>query len=63
MNMQKQEEFQFIYQVLKTVDFQNMNRGSTQPLITQTDLKNIEIIILGNDILENFEVKIDSLMK
>ena len=55
--------YEFIYQVLKTVDFQNMNRGSTQPLITQTDLKNIEIIIPGNDILENFEVKIDSLMK
>ena len=55
--------YEFVYQVLKTIDFQNMNRGSTQPLITQTDLKNIEIIIPGNDILENFEVKIDSLMK
>lgn len=34
----------FLYYFLKTVDFQSLNVGSTQPLITQTALKNLEII-------------------
>jgi type I restriction enzyme S subunit len=30
----------FLFYYLKTLDFQSLNRGSTQPLITQTDIKN-----------------------
>ncbi len=32
-----------IYFSLKKLDFENLNAGSTQPLITQTDLKKVEI--------------------
>ena len=55
--------YEFIYQILKTVDYHNMNRGSTQPLITQTDLKNIEIIIPPKELLDTFEEKMSSLMQ
>jgi type I restriction enzyme S subunit len=39
------EEIYFypIYFSLKKFDFENINAGSTQPLVTQTDLKNIDI--------------------
>lgn len=55
--------YEFTYQILKTIDYNNLNRGSTQPLITQTDLKNIKITIPNADILNQFEVKLESLMK
>lgn len=55
--------YEFTYQVLKTINYNNLNRGSTQPLITQTDLKNIKIIIPKTDILNQFEVKLDGLMQ
>jgi type I restriction enzyme, S subunit len=32
-----------------------MNRGAVQPLITQTDLKNYEIIIPSNEVLQSFK--------
>ena len=40
--------FYFVYFLLKGVDFENLNVGSTQPLVTQTDLKNIEIAFPQN---------------
>lgn len=55
--------YEFVYQVLQTVDYQNMNRGSTQPLITQTDMKNIPIILPTTDILEKFEGTVGTLMR
>ncbi len=39
------ELFQYCYYCLKAVDFVPLNRGSTQPLLTQTDLKSQEIIL------------------
>lgn len=47
--------YEYAYQSLKTINYTGMNRGSTQPLITQTDLKNTEIIIPSIDILIKFE--------
>ena len=44
-----------IYFILKRTEFENLNVGSTQPLVTQTDLKNINFILPHNYILENFE--------
>lgn len=55
--------YEFVYQVLQTIDYQNMNRGSTQPLITQTDMKNIPIILPTTDILEKFEGTVGTLMR
>lgn len=38
-------DFDYIYYSLQLIDFSVLNRGSTQPLITQTDVKNLEISI------------------
>jgi type I restriction enzyme S subunit len=51
----KSEYYEFMYQTLNGIDYKSMNRGSTQPLITQTDLKNIRIIIPTESVLNNFE--------
>lgn len=59
----KSDFYEYIYQILKTIDYASLNRGSTQPLITQTDLKNIEIIIPNNKVLTKFEHLISSLTK
>lgn len=47
--------YEYTYQNLKNVHFHLLNRGSTQPLITQSDLKNIKIIIADNDLISKFE--------
>ena len=39
-----------------------MNRGSTQPLITQGDMKRISILVPDDDTLVNFEKLTGSLM-
>lgn len=57
----KSDFYEYTYQILKTIDYASLNRGSTQPLITQTDLKNIEIIIPNSKILTKFEHTISSL--
>lgn len=36
--------YHYLYLWLKTVDFENLNRGSTQPLITKTDLLHLPIL-------------------
>ncbi len=47
--------FYTIYFILKRTEFENLNVGSTQPLVTQTDLKNIECKLPGNEKLKSFE--------
>ena len=54
--------YEFTYQVLQRVDYVNMNRGSTQPLITQTDLKNVSIVLPPKTVLLEFEELAGSLM-
>lgn len=44
-----------IYFILKRTEFENLNVGSTQPLVTQTDLKNIEFKLPSTGILESYE--------
>ncbi len=51
----KSRYYEFSYQLLCRIDFHNMNRGSTQPLITQTDLKKTPIVIPSKKILCEFE--------
>lgn len=46
----------YLYEILKNfVDYSSLNRGSTQPLITQTDLKNVDIYIPSESEFDNFE--------
>ncbi|GHS88989.1 type I restriction endonuclease subunit S [Campylobacterota bacterium] len=59
----KSDCYEFVYQQLCIVDFHNMNRGSTQPLITQTDLKNVSIILPDAATLHEFETLVRSLME
>jgi type I restriction enzyme S subunit len=54
--------YEFVYQILQRIDYKNMNRGSTQPLITQTDLKNCHIMLPPTEWLQKFEALAGSLM-
>lgn len=47
--------YEYSYQILKTIDFNKLNRGSTQPLITQTDIKNQTILLPPNEVLYQYE--------
>lgn len=47
--------FYYTYQILLRFDMQSLNRGSTQPLITQTDLKNHIALIPETKIVELYE--------
>lgn len=47
--------YEYSYQILKTIDFNKLNRGSTQPLITQTDIKNQIILLPSNEVLYRYE--------
>ena len=49
------DRYEFVNQILVGVDYKSMNRGSTQPLITQGDLKKTEIILPNDAILDEFE--------
>lgn len=57
------ENYEYVYQILKTIDYKSLNRGSTQPLITQTDIKNQLIILPNDDILEKYDESVSKLMK
>ena len=47
--------YEYVYQVLKRIDYASLNVGSTQPLITQSSIKNYSIIIPEEIVLSNFE--------
>ena len=49
-----EEKYYYAYFTIRTFDFKSMNRGSTQPLITQTDLKNKIIIVPDTKTLSRF---------
>ena len=54
--------YEFVYQCLRGVDYKNLNRGSTQPLITQKDLKNVNIVIPTLKLLNEYENNVSTLM-
>lgn len=58
----KSEFYEYAFQALQRVDYVNMNRGSTQPLITQSDLKNVSIVIPTEAILLEYEKIAGTLM-
>jgi len=53
----KAKHFYFVYFLLKTKNLKEMNVGSTQPLIRQSDLKNIAVFLPPKNILQDFENK------
>ena len=52
----KTKFYEFIYQSLKRIDYDSLNVGTTQPLITQTSIKKYRIIIPSPLMLKNYEV-------
>ncbi|MUK31502.1 restriction endonuclease subunit S [Aliivibrio fischeri] len=49
--------FDFIYQVLRDFDISSLNSGSTQPLVTQSALKNISVIVPNeSELLKKYQV-------
>ena len=59
----KSKYYEFAYHFLKSVDWDLLNRGSTQPLVTQTDIKNLEIYIPNSHELNEFETTAEQLME
>ncbi|WP_259613906.1 restriction endonuclease subunit S [Latilactobacillus curvatus] len=59
----KSDDYELVYQNLLSIDFSSMNRGSTQPLITQTDLKNVAIYIPTQIELSDFEDTVGTIMQ
>lgn len=54
--------YEFTNQILRRIDYSSMNRGSTQPLITQGDMKKVVVLIPDENTLAKFEELAGSLM-
>ena len=54
--------YEYTYQILQRIDYHAMNRGSTQPLITQGDMNKVVILIPDRQTLDDFEALVGLLM-
>lgn len=54
--------YEFTNQILHQIDYSSMNRGSTQPLITQGDMKKVVVLVPDENTLAKFEEFAGSLM-
>lgn len=54
--------YEFTNQILHRIDYSSMDRGSTQPLITQGDMKKVVVLVPDEDTLAKFEEFAGSLM-
>lgn len=54
--------YEFTNQILHRIDYSTMNRGSTQPLITQGDMKKVVVLVPDENTLAKFEGFAGSLM-
>lgn len=54
--------YEFTNQILHRIDYSTMNRGSTQPLITQGDMKKVVVLVPDENTLAKFEEFAGSLM-
>ena len=51
----KSKYYEYLFQILKRINYDAYNTGSTQPLITQKAISNIEIPLPSSDELDKFE--------
>lgn len=58
----KSSYYEFTNQILKRIDYSSMNRGSTQPLITQGDMKKVSVFVPDAETLTKFETFAGTLM-
>lgn len=56
------EVFHFVYYAMSTFDYQGLNSGSTQPLITQSVLKKQSVLIASGGVYEAFSSIVEKLM-
>ncbi len=54
--------YEYVNNILHHIDYRNLNRGSTQPLITQSDIKQINVIIPPEELLLKFEGFVSTLL-
>lgn len=54
--------YEYTYQILQRIDYHSLNRGSTQPLITQGDMNKVAILLPDQDVLCEFETLAGQLM-
>ena len=59
----KSKYYEYVNQVLSNIDYSALNVGSTQPLITQTDIKNLEIVQPNLSVINKFELIVSSFYK
>ncbi|NQV93356.1 restriction endonuclease subunit S [Candidatus Kaiserbacteria bacterium] len=50
----KSKDFVFLYHVLKNINYEKLNKGAVQPLITQTDLKNYKLAMPNDNVMDLF---------
>ncbi len=50
--------FHFLFFMLQLIEFESLNRGSTQPLVTQTDLSNQSLVIPDANVSNLFWVNV-----
>lgn len=55
--------YEYTFQILQRIDYRAMNRGSTQPLITQGDMNKVPILIPDKETLLSFEALVGQLME
>lgn len=55
MRPNEKENYYFSYFWIRSIDFSNLNRGSTQPLVTKTDLLNLPLMIPDPYLLHLFD--------
>lgn len=51
----KSKYYEYAYQILLNINYSELNRWAVQPLITQTDIKNYNLLIPKIEVLESFE--------
>jgi type I restriction enzyme S subunit len=57
----RQSALGYFFLAMKAIDFDALNRGSTQPLLTQTDLKNQPLLQAPDRVLEEFHSNVGPL--
>ncbi len=58
-----QAAFEYLFLQLRRIDFESLNRGSTQPLLTQTDLKAQTLLVPEPVVLSSFSGFVATLYK
>lgn len=54
--------YEYVNQILGKIDYSSLNRGSTQPLITQGDMNKEPVLIPDTETLNRFETIVGALM-